>query len=142
MSLYNEIIEFLGEKIERYNEALKKEKMLLEQTCNPDENSIAYNLHNHCILQYKINLCLNMLQGVVFINKGIEEKQEFLSQKTHDFLSFLVDDIVQERSVFDAHHALFGFEPFHELLLQSYVKQERFEKCIELIKLFNSREKP
>lgn len=49
-----------------------------------------------------------------------------------EFILQKAKEIVNGAEKFDSHHPLYGFQPFHDKLIEEYSRGEKFEKCIEI----------
>jgi len=139
MSLFDELVTFLENKVQALNHRLKTENNMFHDNPCHSSNNLSESLHTYNFLQNEINNRLKMLQAAARIKSGCKDEVP-LTNKVSEYLHGFAEIIVQEQMEFSTEHPLYGFKEFHTMLIDLYSEQENYEKCLEVNKLYQAHE--
>lgn len=136
MKLYNDLIDFLTEKVNKINYAHKKANDKLE-VISIDKYQIITELDkeliNHKKRQNQIEQLLLILLDLVQIKlKTNNNGYDALEKEVNSYLNFFIQKVIIDELKFNTNHPFFGFTFFHEKLINELVKSEAYEKCNEI----------
>ena len=142
MSLYSQLITFLMEKAKHINNLNNKPDLFKNN--DTSEVSKLFNLFENelkstRIRQLKINELLAILLDISYIQKNNANfDSKTIDYQVSKYLEKYLDNILNKTEEFGKYHTLFGFQIFHEMLKNAWLKTESYEQIDKLEKLINT----
>ncbi len=142
MSLYSQLITFLMEKAKHINNLNNKPDLFKNN--DTSEVSKLFNLFENELKSTRIRqLKINELLAILLDISHIQKNNANFDSKTIDYqvskyLEKYLDNILNKTEEFGKYHTLFGFQIFHEMLKNAWLKTESYEQIDKLEKLINT----
>ena len=142
MSLYSQLITFLMEKAKYINNLNNKPDLCKNN--DTSEVSKLFNLFENelkstRIRQLKINELLAILLDISHIQKNnVNFDSKTIDYQVSKYLEKYLDNILNKTEEFGKYHPLFGFQIFHKMLKNAWLKTESYEQIEKLEKLINT----
>jgi hypothetical protein len=138
-----DLFEFIGEKSKLINNKIQeKSKEIINQTDENGNKNDRISIMEAALTYGELNglkVELDVLRDISRVLHKLSSRGTAHPDKK--ILGAFLQEEIRKKSEFNSSHPLCGYKPYHEMLITHFKNQEDYEKCAQIQKVIETKQK-
>jgi hypothetical protein len=138
-----DLFEFIGKKSKQINKKIQeKSKVIINQSGENIDKKDRLSIMEAALTYGELNglkVELDVLRDISRVLHKLSSRGTPHPDKK--IMRAFLQEEIRKNSVFNTSHPLYGYKPYHELLLTHFKNQEDYEKCAQIQKVIETKQK-